>query len=56
MKESILVNLNKVALMAMASLNTMMAHFMRETGKIASCTAKANFSKLRTPLFMKEIS
>ena len=56
MKESILANLNKVALMAMASLNIMMAHFMRENGRIASCTAMGNFSKLRTPLFLKEIS
>jgi hypothetical protein len=42
--------------MAMESLNIMMAHFMKESGRIVSWTAKAFFSKLRIPQFSKEIS
>jgi hypothetical protein len=36
MKENILANLNKAALMAMESLNIIMAHFMKESGRIVS--------------------
>lgn len=56
MKESTQVTLNKEALMVMESLNTMMAHFMRESGKTVSCKAKENYIKLKILLFSRVAS